>query len=145
FSPDGTELASAGGEGAVKIWDTASGREKRNMQGHVSHRIVRLRFSHDAGRLVSSAFIDAKFKAETIFWDTASGQPVSIFDQFLTAISADGQNMVTCTDRAVNFWSAGPHSEEGRQQRAAARLFQFHMEKLYLKDEIVRAIQQDTS
>ena len=34
FSPDGKRLASASGDGTVKVWDAATGQEIRTLKGH---------------------------------------------------------------------------------------------------------------
>ena len=34
FSPDGKRLASASGDGTVKVWDAATGQETLTLKGH---------------------------------------------------------------------------------------------------------------
>ncbi|MBV9031507.1 MAG: hypothetical protein JO364_14635 [Pseudonocardiales bacterium] len=52
FSPDGTLLASAGGDGAVWIWETASGRERTVLTGH-QEIVSSVAFSPDGTLLAS--------------------------------------------------------------------------------------------
>jgi hypothetical protein len=68
FSPDGTQLASAGLDHAVKLWDVASGQEVRTLKGHKAG-VNGLAFSPD-GRRLASAGRDDSVK----LWDPASGQ-----------------------------------------------------------------------
>ena len=60
FSSNGKFLASGGGDGAVKIWDAATGRELRiagSQQGYVS----RVKFSPDS-RFLASCGRDKKIQ-----------------------------------------------------------------------------------
>ena len=40
LSPDGTEVASGGGDGEIRIWDVASKQTKTVLKGHVSDDLL---------------------------------------------------------------------------------------------------------
>jgi WD40 repeat protein len=54
FSPDGSRLASAGQDGAVKVWNVADADEVRHYRGHTGG-VTALAFSRDGKKLVSSS------------------------------------------------------------------------------------------
>jgi WD40 repeat protein len=54
FSPDGTQLASAGTDDTVKVWDVAAGQEVLTLRGHTSG-VLGVAFSPDGTRLASAA------------------------------------------------------------------------------------------
>ena len=68
FSPDGTRLASASGDGTVKVWDAATGQETLTLKGHTG-AVTSVAFSPDGTRLASASW-DATVKV----WDAATGQ-----------------------------------------------------------------------
>jgi WD40 repeat protein len=67
FSPDGCQLASAGGDKTVRIWDTTTGAEVRVLTGH-TESVVSVAFSPD-GHLLASGGGDNTIRV----WDTATG------------------------------------------------------------------------
>jgi hypothetical protein len=55
FSPDGKRIASASGDGTVKLWDVATGRETATFTEHKGS-VRTVAFSPDGARVVSGGF-----------------------------------------------------------------------------------------
>jgi WD40 repeat protein len=68
FSPDGRLIASAGDDRVVRVWDSATGRERLRLRGH-HDSITRLAFSPD-GRFVASCGSDRTVRV----WDVRGQQ-----------------------------------------------------------------------
>jgi WD40 repeat protein/serine/threonine protein kinase len=106
FSPDGARLASAGGDGTVRLWDAATGAIVRELRGH-SGVVMSVAFSPD-GRLLASAGLDGMLRV----WDAASGTPLvtlrELDERFLTlAFSPDGRRVAAAgRSWAVTVWDA---------------------------------------
>ena len=75
YSPDGRQLAAAGRRGPVRIWDAATGRLLRDLEGH-TRQVCSLAYSPD-GALLASAGHDRTIRV----WDTTSGRPVAEMPQ----------------------------------------------------------------
>jgi WD40 repeat protein len=128
FSPDGRHLATVtdgaayepvtrGTDGIVRIWDTATGREVRTMQGHPGYYGVTY---HPSGHYLATAGTDGVVR----LWDAATGNE---FQQlhghtsqvWAVAFSPDGRRLASAGwDRTVLVWdvslAAAPHQGAAR-------------------------------
>jgi WD40 repeat protein len=106
FSPDGTRLAAATGDGLVKLWNTATGEELRSLFGH-TRQVESVAFSPDGTRLASASG-DKTVK----LWDVATGKEIHTLKghtHFVTSVvfSSDGRRLASASwDDSVKLWDA---------------------------------------
>lgn len=105
FSPDGTQLAVAGGihAGYIQLWNTHTG-DRLFSFGANSHAVHDIAFSPDGSRLASVA------EPGINLWDTADGHLIWALDPDVLAYSidysADGTNLVVGEARGViSLWN----------------------------------------
>jgi WD40 repeat protein len=108
-SPDGRQLAVGRGSDGIRLWDTATGREIRGLQGHTG-AVSRLAYSPD-GRRLASASADRTVK----LWDLATGNEVLTLTGSggftgLAFVSGDTGLAAACGDD-VRIWDATPLRE----------------------------------
>src|SRR5262249_33923131 len=68
YSPDGRRLASARLHGAVRVWDTATGRELRTLFHGASDFLLAVAYSPDGKTLAAAGVKSVRL------WDAESGQ-----------------------------------------------------------------------
>ena len=110
FSADGKRLASASGDGTVKVWDATSGQEMLTLNGHTA-QVNSVAFSSD-GKMLASASDDKTVKV----WDATTGQETLTLkghtDYFdCVAFSPDGNRLASVgrnqsvgRDHTVTIW-----------------------------------------
>ena len=103
FSPDGRQLASAGSDGTVWLWDPATGARQATLTGH-DGRVHAVAFSPD-GRQLASAGEDGTVR----LWDPATGAAQATLtghDDLVNAVafSPDGQLASAGRDGTVRLW-----------------------------------------
>ena len=104
FSPDGTRMATGGWDGAVKVWDVATGLELHSFTGHAK-MVFSVAFSQDGRRLASACRDDA-----VVLWDTATWHQIRTFlghkgDVLGVSFSPDGRLLASAGyDRIAKVW-----------------------------------------
>jgi WD40 repeat protein len=100
FSPDGTELASTGNEGFVRLWDIGRGVERLAIRAD-GEDMIWVDFSRD-GREVIAREEHGKFRV----WDRSTGTPLRIVQLdkervWKPVLSPDGRSIAAAVESGV--------------------------------------------
>jgi WD40 repeat protein/serine/threonine protein kinase len=107
FCPDGGRLASAGGDGTIKVWNSKTGKVIQTLGVHAAS-VYAVAFHPDGKHLAS---VDADRKAKV--WDLTTGEMVfdgpsdaahNIGTAYGVAFCPDGRQLATGSDGAVKVW-----------------------------------------
>jgi len=105
FSPDGKTALSGSHDDTVKLWDLATGRIIKTLEGH-SDNVNSVTFSPD-GKTALSGSIDYKMK----WWDLATGNVIKTLEghsSFVNSVafSPDGKTALSGSwDNTVKWWN----------------------------------------
>jgi WD40 repeat protein/tetratricopeptide (TPR) repeat protein len=104
FRPDGKKLATADGDGRLRIWDADAGALALDIRSH-RDAIWSVAFSPD-GKVLASASEDRTVK----IWNVDTGQLLHSFDGHPSGVlaaafaSVPGQLATVCRDRSLHIW-----------------------------------------
>ncbi len=119
WSPDGTRIASGGGDAIVRIWDAYTGQHRLTYRGHWSQFMARVwdaRWSPDGTYIASCGF------GSTVrVWEAATGRDVTLYNEqksldptaetYAIAWSVDGRRVVSACSSitgvdTIHIWNA---------------------------------------
>lgn len=106
FSPDGSNVVTAGGDGTVRIWDAATGKEITLLKGHTGP-VFDVTYSQDGTRILT-----AGYDRTARVWDVSSGielfSPLRHEDLITEAkFNGKGTRIVTASaDGTARLWDA---------------------------------------
>jgi WD40 repeat protein len=111
FAPDGKTFATSGGEVAVRVWDSFTGKELRRLRGHRNMHVQCAAFAPD-GKTLASGGSDRSVH----LWNVARGEPIAQLEQRMTvynvAFSPDGKLLaVAGMNRVLRLWDVAQRKE----------------------------------
>ena len=105
WSPDGACIATGSSDRTVRIWNAASGKLLRTLQGH-SQAVRSVSWSADSKSLASGADDDV-----VRIWDAGSGEQLRALEGYYNFVnfvswSADGRSLACGSENTLRIWDA---------------------------------------
>jgi WD40 repeat protein/mono/diheme cytochrome c family protein len=111
FAPDGKTAVSCGEDKTLRVWDMATGKEKRRFEGHTDE-VTSATFTPDGKQVVSCG------RDRTVrLWEAATGKEVRRFTGHTdavraVAVSPDGKQILSCgADKTLRLWDLATGKE----------------------------------
>ena len=111
FAPDGRSLASGSWDKTIRLWDLASGKELRRLEGHTDP-VTSVAFAPD-GRSLASGSDDNTIR----LWDLASGKELRRLEGhsdpvISVAFAPDGRSLASGSwDKTIRLWDLASGKE----------------------------------
>src|SRR5262249_53765812 len=140
FSPVEATLATAAhrhpqSPNTVRIWDTATGRERVAVNGHRDGSALFVGFSPDGKCLASAGDVTIKL------WDSATGKELAAFDSDIASIlSRVGPNAAAALPALL---SALGDADLGARRRGTEKLWPSRMDQNALVSLLMQALQHE--
>ena len=127
ISRDGRRIIGGGRDGAVKVWDAATGEPILTLKGHTG-RITSVAISPD-GRRLASAAEKLNEPAQVKVWDAATGQEICTITATADpksveriTFSPDGSRLASAgSDWKVKVWDAATGQSDSHSRRRRRR------------------------
>ena len=111
LAPDGTTVATGGGDGTVRLWTLANQRQRAVLKGHTG-RVHAVAWSPDGATLATGGE-DKSIR----LWNANTGEEITVWAQMSKpirglAISRDGKTLAAAVDRDVHVWQLNNRHEQ---------------------------------
>ncbi len=111
FSPDGQTLATGNGDGTISLWEVATGRERKRLEGH-TFKVTSVAYSPD-GKTLASGSDDNTVRV----WEVATGHELTRLEGHISTVtsvaySPDGKTLASGSgDNTVRVWEVATGHE----------------------------------